>query len=346
MDQSRIITLPPDSDVLNTGQLAELEQSYQNWAAQVRGEKSQAARRRILAIFLLIRYTGAKLSEVLSLTGEDIDAACQSIRFHSGESNGREVRISEELAHRLREVLPSSGSEEKGAAAIKYFAVDPGFIRRKFYERATACGFDKKRGGPEMIRRARAVELMRGNLPLPAVQRLLGHSSPNLTTAYLSFSDEDMREATRLYMERESARLTSARNSFFGKVRALREGEVQTLVELATPDGESIFAIITRASAERLGLRLGMLATAEVKAPWLILESCDRPGHSSADNQREGVIVRIEAGRVNTECAVRLADGAELCAVLSTPGFLRLGLKEGDPARILFSANAVILQSA
>jgi len=346
MDQNRIIASSPDSDALDASQLAALEESYQEWAARAKGEKSQAARRRILAIFLLIRYTAAKLSEVLSLAEQDIDFAGQSIYLRGGEGNGREIRISEELARRLRELLPAAGPSGQKTAAGRYFAIDPGFVRRKFYERAVASGFAKERGGPEMIRRARAVELMRGNLPLPAVQRLLGHSSPNLTSAYLSFSDEDMREATRLYMERESARQTSARNSFFGKVRTLRQGKVQTLVELATSDGESIFSVITRTSAQRLGLRPGMLATAEIKAPWLIVESCDRPGQSSADNQREGIIVRIEAGRVNTECAVRLADGAELYAVISTPGFRRLGLKEGDAARLLFSANAVILQSA
>ena len=353
MERKRIITTPDsdtvdsealDNEALDAGQLAVLEHSYQEWVAQAKGEKSQAARRRILAIFLLIRYTGAKLSEVLSLSGANLDLAGQSIRFHGGETDGREVPISEELARRLGRLLPTAGPKE--ATATSCFAVDPGFVRRQFYSRAEACGFTKKRGGPEMIRRARAVELMRGNLPLPAVQRLLGHSSPNLTSAYFSFSDEDMREATRLYMERESARQTSARNSFFGKVRSFAEGKVQTMVELATPDSDSIVAIITRASAQRLGLRLGMLLTAEIKAPWLILESCARPGDSSAENRRQGIIVRVESGRVNTECAVRLADGAELCAIVSTPGFLKLGLKEGDAARLLFSANAVILQSA
>jgi molybdate transport system regulatory protein len=344
MEQSRIIDTPPESDILDSNRLAELEDSYQKWLARAKSEKSRAPRRRILAIFLLIRYTGAKLSEVLSLTGEDLDFADQTIRFRGSENSSRAVRISEELARRLRQLLPAS-DQETDEASRKYFAVDPGFVRRKFYERAEAGGFDKKQGGPEMIRRARAAELMRGNLPLPAVRHLLGHSSPNLTSACLSFSDEDIQEATRLYMERESARQTSARNSFFGKVRELRQGEVQTLVELTTPDGDGIFAMITRASARRLGLRVGTLVTAEVKAPWLIIESSDRPGASSAENRREGVIVRIENGRINTECTVRLADGADLCAVLSTPGFLRLGLKEGDTARVLFSANAVILQS-
>lgn len=48
------------------------------------------------------------------------------------------------------------------------------------------------------------------------------------------------------------------------------------------------------------------------------------------------------------KCRVPAATGRqpELCAIVSTPGFLKLGLKEGDSARLLFSANAVILQSS
>jgi Molybdate transporter of MFS superfamily len=65
---------------------------------------------------------------------------------------------------------------------VNRFAVDPAFVRRKFYECAEACGFAKRIGGPEMIRRARAVELIHGNIPLPAVQRLLGLSSQKSPT--------------------------------------------------------------------------------------------------------------------------------------------------------------------
>ncbi len=343
MDQSRIIASSPDGELLDSTQLELLERSYQDWAAQASGRRGWPSRCRILLLFLLIRYTGAKLSEVLALDpGRDVDLSQRIIRFcgAGGEAPPREAQISADLARQMETLLPVARD-----GAGKYFAVDPGFVRRKFYERAQSCGFDKKRGGPEMIRKARAVELLRHNMPLPAVQRLLGHSSPNLTSAYVSFSDEDMRALTRLYMERESGRRTSARNSFFGKISRLERGEVQTLVELSTPDGGTIRTMVTNTSAERLALRPGSLVTAEVKAPWLLLERCDRPGRSSAENSREGSIARIRAGRINTECAVRLADGTELCAILSSPGFAQLGLQQGDAVRVLFSAYAVILQA-
>jgi len=73
-------------------------------------------------------------------------------------------------------------------------------------------------GGPEAIRKVRAIELMQGNMPLPAVQLMLGHSTSNLTSSYVSFSEEEIRQVARLFMKKESLRKTSARNSFFGKI--------------------------------------------------------------------------------------------------------------------------------
>ena len=82
--------------------------------------------------------------------------------------------------------------------------LDPGFVRRKFFERAQACGFLKRPRGSEMIRKARDVELMQVNMPLPAVQMMLGHSTPNLTSSFVSFSKGKIQHVARLFMERES----------------------------------------------------------------------------------------------------------------------------------------------
>jgi molybdate transport system regulatory protein len=49
-------------------------------------------------------------------------------------------------------------------------------------------------------------------------------------------------------------------------------------------------------------------------------------------------------GAINTEYAVRIADGTELCAVVSTESGRRLGLKEGDRAWVMFSCFSVVLQ--
>jgi len=333
----------PDEGLLDSSHLGILEKSFRDWAANPRHRKSQASRVRVLLMFLLIRYTGSKLMEVLGLNpSKDIDTERRTIAFRGQglSAKDRVVEISESLAREIETLLPMLKD-----APGHLFALDPSFVRRRFYERAEECGIDPSKAGPEMIRKARALELMQNNLPMPAVQRLLGGFAPNPALQSVFFSDEEMGEITRRYMERESGVKTSARNSFFGKVRKLVKGDVQTFVETSTPDGGLIYTVITNTSADRMGLKVGRLVTAEVKAPWLTLERCDRAGTSSADNVREGVIARVTRGKVNTECAVCVADGTELCAVLSTHGFQRLGLKEGDPVRVLFSSYAVILQT-
>ena len=324
---------------LDALQLERLERAFRDWAASSKRPSTRESRNRILLIFLLIRYTGAKLSEVLELRfTEDVDCAGKVLFFARKTIQEREVHISMNLASELAELLPPSKQ-----AGEKPFAVDPAFVRRKFYERAQECGFDKEWGGPEMIRKARAAELVSSNLPLPAVQRLLGHSSPNLTAAYVSFSDKELCTLTQRHMERESSRKTSARNSFFGKITALHTGDIQTLVEMLTLGGDSIRAMVTNASAEELSLGLGRMLAAEVKAPWIVLEQRDRPGTASAENRLTGVIGNVLTGAINTECTVRLADGTELCAILSTVGFTATGLAVGDPVRVLFNCYAVVL---
>ena len=331
----RIISIAEGKHCLDSVQMEQLEQAFRYWAETPVRPNLALSRKRILLIFLLIRYTGAKLSEVLALDMEkSLDVQQQLIAVGT-----RKVQIAQHVAQTLRDVLQAA------SGSLRHFAIDPAFVRRKFYERAEDCGFSKNRASPEMIRKARAIELMQGNLPVPVVQRLLGHSTPNLTTACVTFSEEDMRQVTRWYMENESGRKTSARNSFFGKVHSLRKGEVQTLVYITTLDGGLLTTIVTNTSAEHLGLKPGSLLSAEVKAPWLVLERQDSEGRNSLENRWEGIIARITPGKVNTECAVCIAGGAELCAVVSSPGFEKLRLKEGDPVCVLFSCYAVILRA-
>jgi molybdate transport system regulatory protein len=223
------------------------------------------------------------------------------------------------------------------------FDVDPGFVRRKFYERAKACGFPKEMGGPEMIRQGRAVELMQGNLPLPAVQEMLGHSTPNLTSAYVSFSADDIRQVTKLFIDREASRRTSARNSFFGKIKMIRRGDIQARVTLTTVSGNSVSTVITNDSLDQLALKKGRLITAEVKAPWVILLSGEKEPQCSAENRFNGIIEQINKGRINTEYTVRIADGTALCAIVSSEGAKRLTLDPGDRVWVLFNCFSVVL---
>jgi molybdate transport system regulatory protein len=345
MDHGRIVRTPDNGRCLDAVQLHQLEQSFRTWAESSPRGDVRLSRRRILIIFLLIRYTGAKLKEVLDLNPfVDIDLQNQEVFFRNtaaGPDTGpRQVQISERLTREIQTALADPDFRD---SLGNLFGVDPGFVRRKFYERAENCGFFKQLGGPEMIRKARAVELMQGNMPLPAVQMMLGHSTPNLTSSYIDFSGEEIRQMQRFFMERESSRKTSARNAFFGKIQSIRRGDIQALVTLVTISGCPITTVITNESVDRMGLQEGRLMTAEVKAPWVILQTGDAAPACSAENRFHGEIIRINGGPVNTEYAVRLADGTELCAVVSTPGSRSLNLRVGDGVWALFNCFAVVL---
>ena len=58
----------------------------------------------------------------------------------------------------------------------------------------------------------------------------------------------------------------SARNVLRGKVKQLKHGVVNTEVIVETPNGNEIVSMITRESAEKLGLAVGKEVYAIIKA--------------------------------------------------------------------------------
>jgi molybdate transport system regulatory protein len=342
-----IFSAPDGDKCLDAVQLNQLEQSFREWTDAASRHDVRDARRRILLIFLIIRYTGAKLNEVLNLDPSrdfDFEKGLIILNRQKGESSRpqRKVQVSAKLGHEIRILITDLLSKND---TRETFHVDPGFVRRKFYERAEACGIAKQLGAPEILRKSRAIELMQSNLPLPAVQMLLGHSTPNLAFSYVSYSEDDIQQVTRSVVEKESARKTSARNSFFGKIQTIQQGDIQTLVEIVTIGGQIITTVITNDSFQRLGLREGKMITAEVKAPWVMLH---RSGHGqgcSADNIFKGLVEKITRGKINTEYVVRIADGSEVCSIVTSESSRRLCLTEGDEAWVIFSSYSVVLLS-
>jgi len=347
MIHRNIVLLPEDRQYLDSSQLNMLEKSFRQWVEDTSRSDVRLSRRRILLIFLLIRYTGAKLNEVLSLNPlKDVDFKKQSVLFRNDDNgsgqNVREVLISEALSNEVHSTLV----EPEFRKSIRdTFGVDPGFVRRKFYERAQTCGFSKETGGPEMIRKSRAVELMQNNMPLPAVQMLLGHSTPNLTSSYVTFSEDDMRQVTKYFMDKESSRKTSARNSFFGKIRTLQRGDIQTVVELSTIQGQQVTTVITNDSVTRLALKEGKMITAEVKAPYVIVEKTNEEPKTSAENRFKGIVEQVNMGKVNTEYVIGISDGTKICSITTTESGRRLNIKKGEQVWALFNCFAVVLHA-
>ena len=346
-DHARILSGPGSGRCLDPIKLNRLEQAFREWADSPRRPDLVSSRRRVLLIFLLIRYTGARLNEVLDLDLEkDFDPDKHTVLFRKGagpdDRAGRKVQIPEGVAAEVQGVLGSLSPQVAGAHLLK---LDPAHVRRKFYERAEAIGLPRELGAPEVIRRSRAVELMQGNVPLPVVQMILGHSTPNLAASYVKFSEEDMRRAEAFFVDRENRRKTSARNAFFGKIEALRKGDVQAWVEISTPGGYRISAVITNHSLERLGLKQGALVAAEVKAPWVTIHRSADDLESSADNMLGGMVEHIVRGKVTSEIVARIADGTEICSIVTEQSLKRLGLRPGDRVWVSFNAFTVVLHA-
>jgi len=345
MNHARIYAVPQEAGSLDMTGLAKLEQAFRSWATASSRADARASRKRILLIFLLIRYTGARLNEVLALNlTKDFDGPRQIVRFGTAgemdDSSGREVQISSELVSEIREALEEPAFGEEIGPLLR---VDAGHVRRKFYERAVECGFSQAQGSPNAIRRARAIELMQSNVPLPVVQRILGQSTPNLTASFVAFSAEDIRQVEKHFVEKERHRKTSARNTFFGKIGAIRKGDIQSRVELVTVGGDVLSTVITNNSLKHMGLKLGSLVTAEVKAPWVILQKGQTAPLSTAENLFQGSVHQIVRGKLTTEFIVRIKDGTEVCSLVTEESRRKLDLKEADEVWVIFNSFAVIL---
>lgn len=139
---------------------------------------------------------------------------------------------------------------------------------------------------------------------------------------------------------------TSARNQFAGPVTALKEGVVDVEVSIRLDPQLVLTAIVTRESAESLGLALGKEVLAFVKASSIVLvvEDEGKEARISARNRFRGTVARIHAGPVNSEVTLDLPGGRHvLTAVITDDSVLRLGLAVGQPVTAVFKAPSVFL---
>lgn len=136
---------------------------------------------------------------------------------------------------------------------------------------------------------------------------------------------------------------TSARNQFAGPIVSLKEGVVDCEVTLSLDSRLALTAIVTRESAESLGLALGKDVLAFVKASSILL-LVEEDAHISARNRFRGQVARIHAGPVNSEVTLDLPGGRHvITAVITDESVKRLGLVVGQPVTAVFKASSVFL---
>ena len=137
---------------------------------------------------------------------------------------------------------------------------------------------------------------------------------------------------------------SSARNQFVGTVVALRTAPVDFEVTLQLDDNVQLISIITRESAESLGIAMGQELYALVKSSSVMLVT-DRRLKLSPRNQLWGHISKIHRGPVNSEVVINLPGDKTVCAVVTTESADNMQLQENQEACAAFKASAVLLCS-
>jgi hypothetical protein len=151
---------------------------------------------RLRALIVVLWRGGLRIQEALSLIESDLDPRRGSILIRRGKGNRRrEVGMdgwawSDHLAPRLaaRAELP---------AGARFCVIDgptrgrpwPATAARGELRRYAAAAGVRRRFAPHQLRHAHAVELAREGVPLPVIQRQLGHSHVSTTSVYLQGID-------------------------------------------------------------------------------------------------------------------------------------------------------------
>lgn len=334
-------TVSGNKKFLTREQLETATRSFAEWCADAKNPLQKRSRNRLWMAFLLMRYGALRLGEVLALDDRS-DIRPLSSQIVVKGSHERKVLLPKSVMHTIEGLI---ASPMYFSLRGQIFNLDPGYLRRKFYERARACSLPGKLFNPRVIRHSRAVELLCGGVPLQVVQSFLGQQHGNPAAAYLEFSGEAVHNIVKRYITRENKMKTSARNAFTGTVSKVGRDGLLVEVEITTMAGLLIVSVITEESFQNLKLAEGSIATATIKAPWVLVSLVDENHHCSARNQFLGTISEIKSTEVACEVVTDLADGTKVCALLTKGSLDAMALKTGMEIMVMFKAFSVIINT-
>ena len=134
---ARIFQVPDSVKYLDPGQIEALTRSFRDWLHAARDARTRQARTRVWLLFLILRYTGMRLGEVLDLDDTtDFDLA-RGVVLVRGDAS-REIPLPAEVVDALAHFFEHPMSMELRG---QIFRMDQGYVRRKFSERGLAQAF-------------------------------------------------------------------------------------------------------------------------------------------------------------------------------------------------------------
>jgi molybdate transport system regulatory protein len=174
---------------LTEDELNNLTLAFQQWFEETRG----VVRSRYWLVFLFLKYTGARITEVLSIDElRGIDFKNSTIRLVTLK------KINKAKQHRVIPIPDRLISEYLRIVKLfpsiegKTFKLKRNNFLVVFKNLCKKVNIPAKLAHPHVLRHTRAIELIRNGIPVTAVQTILGHSSLNTTAMYLKYSNTEI----------------------------------------------------------------------------------------------------------------------------------------------------------
>jgi len=173
---------------LSPDQLDKLTESFLEYYEE--SERYRKARGRLWIVYLFLRYTGARLNEVLGINDTtDIDFRNNEVKIATLKQKKQIFRIVPIHTKAISELMLylSQYPYMKG----KIFKITDRGFQLGFKNVCQIAKIPLELSHPHILRHTRAIELLRSGVPVTIVKDLLGHSSLNTTAIYLRMSSQE-----------------------------------------------------------------------------------------------------------------------------------------------------------
>lgn len=167
-------------------ELNKLTAEFEKWF----NERKNHIRARYWLMFLFLRYTGARISEIQNLKETDIDFRNAEIKLITKKRRKETYRIVPVPQQLISEYLLLAKTLNVRDVNVK----QPNFynVFRMLCKKAGIT--DPEKQHPHVLRHTRAIELLRNGIPITAVQSVMGHASVTVTARYLQFTNVEIKE--------------------------------------------------------------------------------------------------------------------------------------------------------